>query len=270
MEEVLSKEYEQYGLQSDIKAGDALWTIVLKDCDQADCLLVNSDFVKDTFLKYGYPADRIRVAYLGVRESFFHLKQDYEIQGPVKLIFTGNLDLRKGARVLFEALRKLRAQGMDIRLELIGGMTNGKLVLQKDDSSFFTSKPFVLPEELRPSLAAADLFVFPTFIEGSSRSAMEAAAAGLPVITTTHCGLPLMDEHSVIYTPVGDVDALASSIVRLVGDKVLRERLGRNAAEEISRNYTWDKYGQALAGIYRELRDSVQCKLSSHETHVGQ
>ena len=253
MEEVLSKEYEQYGLQSDIKAGDALWTIVLKDCDQADCLLVNSDFVKDTFLKYGYPADRIRVAYLGVRESFFHLKQDYEIQGPVKLIFTGNLDLRKGARVLFEALRKLRAQGMDIRLELIGGMTNGKLVLQKDDSSFFTSKPFVLPEELRPSLAAADLFVFPTFIEGSSRSAMEAAAAGLPVITTTHCGLPLMDEHSVIYTPVGDVDALASSIVRLVGDKVLRERLGRNAAEEISRNYTWDKYGQALAGIYREL-----------------
>jgi glycosyltransferase involved in cell wall biosynthesis len=253
MEETLNKEYSHYGLQSDIQAGDALWTQVLKDCDQADCLLVNSDFVKDTFLKYGYPADRIRVAYLGVRESFFNLKKDYEIRGPVKLIFTGNLDLRKGTRVLFEALRKLRAQGMDIRLEHIGGMTTGKLVLRDEDRAFFTSKGFVLPEELRPSLASADLFVFPTLIEGSSRSAMEAAAAGLPIITTTHCGLPLKDEHSVIYAPVGDAEALVSSINRLVGDKSLRERLGRTAAEEISQNYTWEKYGQALAGIYQEL-----------------
>ena len=253
MEDTLSAEYSHFGMESDIKAGDALWTVVLKDCDQADYLLVNSDFVKDTFLKHGYPADRIRVAYLGVRESFFHLKKDYVIQGPIKLIFTGNLDLRKGARVLFEALRKLRAQGMDIRLELIGGMTNGKLVLRDEDRAFFTSKGFVLPEELRPSLASADLFVFPTLIEGSSRSAMEAAAAGLPVITTTHCGLPLKDEHSVVYVPVGDVDALVSSIIRLVGDKALRERLGRNAADEISRKYTWDKYGQALAGIYQEI-----------------
>jgi glycosyltransferase involved in cell wall biosynthesis len=142
---------------------------------------------------------------------------------------------------------------MDIRLDLIGGMTNGKLVLRDEDHAFFTSKGFVLPEELRPSLASADLFVFPTLIEGSSRSAMEAAAAGLPVITTTHCGLPLKDEHSVIYAPVGDVDALVSSIIRLVGDKALRERLGRNAADEISRNYTWDKYGQALASIYQEI-----------------
>ncbi len=253
MEQILSEEYSRYGMASDIQAEDALWTLVLKDCDQADLLLVNSDFVKDTFLKYGYPADRIRVAYLGVRESFFHLKKDYEIQGPVKLIFTGNLDLRKGARVLFEALRKLRAQGMDIRLELIGGMTNGRLVLRDEDHAFFTTKPFVLPEELRPSLASADLFVFPTMIEGSSRSAMEAAAVGLPVITTTHCGLPLKNEHSVIYVPVGDVDAVVSSIIRLVGDKALRERLGRTAADEISQNYTWDKYGQALAGIYHEL-----------------
>ena len=145
MEDTLSEEYSHFGMVSEIQAGDALWTVVLKDCDQADCLLVNSDFVKDTFLKHGYPADRIRVAYLGVRESFFHLKKDYEIQGPIKLIFTGNLDLRKGARVLFEALRKLRAQGMDIRLELIGGMTNGKVVLRDEDHAFFTSKPFVLP-----------------------------------------------------------------------------------------------------------------------------
>jgi glycosyltransferase involved in cell wall biosynthesis len=253
MEDTLRDEYARFGIGIDLGERDALWTLVRQDCDQADYILVNSDFVKETFLQQGYSADRIRVAYLGVRESLFGLKQDYEIEGPVKLIFTGNLDLRKGTRILLEAIRKLRAGGLDIRLELIGGITNGKAAFRDEDKEFFTHKPFVLPDELRPSLAAADLFVFPTLIEGSSRSAMEAAAAGLPVITTAHCGLPLKDEESVVYVPVGDVDALAASIARLAADKALRERLGRRAAEVISSEYTWAHYGQALSRIYDEV-----------------
>ena len=50
------------------------------------------------------------------------------------------------------------------------------------DKEFFKFTPSVLPEALRPMLAAADLFVFPSLIEGSSRSAMEAAAAGLQLL----------------------------------------------------------------------------------------
>ena len=253
MEDTLRDEYARFGIEVDLGERNALWTLVRRDCDEADYVLVNSDFVKDTFLQQGYSADRIRVAYLGVREGFMGLKQDYEIHGPIKLVFTGNLDLRKGARILLEAIRKVRAGGLDVRLELIGGITNGKAAFRDDDKQFFTWKPFVLPEELKPSLAAADLFVFPTLIEGSSRSAMEAAAAGLPIITTTHCGLPLKDEESVVYVPVGDVEALASSIVRLAADKALRERLGRSAAAEIGSHYTWAHYGQALSTIYAEV-----------------
>jgi glycosyltransferase involved in cell wall biosynthesis len=269
MEDTLREEYARHGLTIDLGKNDALWTQVLKDCDEADYLLVNSDFVKHTFIKCGYPADRIRVAYLGVRESFLHLKQDYEIHGRIKLLFTGNFELRKGARVLLEAIRKLRAQGLDLRLELIGGLTNGKLALRDEDQEFFTWKPFVLPDELRPSLAAADLFVFPTLIEGSSRSAMEAAAAGLPIITTTHCGLPLVVGESVEYVPILDVEALASAIAKLAGDKALRERLGRNAANEISSHYTWGHYGNALAAIYREISSNVKLPVDSlhHEAH---
>ena len=255
MEDTLRDEYARYGLTIDLGERSDLWTTVRKDCDDADYLLVNSDFVKHTFVTQGYPVDRIRVAYLGVRESFFGLKKDYEIHGPVKLLFTGNFELRKGARVLLEAIRKLRGQGLDVRLELIGGLTNGRNALKDEDKEFFTFTPSVLPEALRPLLAAADLFVFPSLIEGSSRSAMEAAAAGLPIITTTHCGLPisLIGGHSVEYVPIFDVDALASSIAKLAGDKALREHLGRNAAEEIRNHYTWDHYGQALSAIYQDI-----------------
>jgi glycosyltransferase involved in cell wall biosynthesis len=272
MEDTLRDEYAQYGLTIDLGKSSDLWTTVRKDCDDADYILVNSDFVKHTFITQGYAADRIRVAYLGVRESFFGLKKDYEIHGPVKLLFTGNFELRKGARVLLEAIRKLRTQGLDIRLDLIGGLTNGKNALRNEDQEFFTFTPSVLPEKLRPMLAAADMFVFPSLIEGSSRSAMEAAAAGLPVITTSHCGLPLslIGGHSVEYVPIFDVDALASSIAKLAGDKALRERLGNNAAEEIRSHYTWDDYGRALSIIYAEISSKHNrraCEILIHRAH---
>ena len=81
---------------------------MLRDCDDADLLLVNSDFVKKTFVEQGYPAEKVRVAYLGVREEFFDLKRDYRIAGPVKILFTGNFDIRKGVRLLLEAIRQCR------------------------------------------------------------------------------------------------------------------------------------------------------------------
>lgn len=92
---------------------------------------------------------------------------------------------------------------------------------------------------------------------------MEAAAAGLPVITTTHCGLPLVGGESVDYVPILDVEALASSIAKLAADKALRERLGRNAANEISSHFTWGHYGNALAAIYREISPDANLPFGS-------
>ncbi len=93
---VLRQEFERFGLSVGYDPKSDLWKLVLRDCAGADLLLVNSDFVKQTFVDLGYPAGKIRVAYLGVREIFFDLKRDYRIDGPVKILFTGNFDIRKG------------------------------------------------------------------------------------------------------------------------------------------------------------------------------
>jgi glycosyltransferase involved in cell wall biosynthesis len=253
--EILSKEFARFGMKAGYHPNADLWKLVLRDCDQADFLLVNSHFVKETFVEQGYPAEKIRVAYLGVSEKFFGLKCDYAIQGPANILFTGNFDIRKGVRILLEAIRKCRRGGADLRLNLIGNLGNGERCLEPGDSDFFTHTPFVLPEKLALAFASADLFVFPTFAEGSSRSGMEAASAGLPIITTKNCGLPLEHGRSAMYVPVGDAEALAETLSQMLTNQALRESVGQNAMKTITENYTWDCYGQRLASILNEALD---------------
>jgi glycosyltransferase involved in cell wall biosynthesis len=252
MHAVLREEFARFGLPAGYDPRADLWKLVLRDCDDADLLLVNSDFVKKTFVEQGFAAEKVRVAYLGVREEFFDLKRDYRIDGPVRILFTGNFDVRKGVRLLLEAVRRCRAGGLDVRLELMGNLGNGAPCLRGGDEEFFTHIPFAPLEQVAAAFRSADMFVFPTFAEGSSRSGMEAAAGGLPIITTENCGLPLEHGRSAIYVPVNDSEALAEAIGRLSGDEALRCSLGRNAMKTVTDNYTWAHYGKKVTEYLEE------------------
>jgi glycosyltransferase involved in cell wall biosynthesis len=247
MHAALREEFARFGMAAGYDSRADLWKLVLRDCDDADLLLVNSDFVKKTFVEQGYPAGKVRVAYLGVREDFFDLKSDYRIDGPVRILFTGNFDIRKGVRILLEAIRLCRRSGIDVRLQLMGNLGNGAPCLEPGDNQFFTHTPFAPLAEVAGAMARADLFVFPTFAEGSSRSGMEAAAAGLPIITTENCGLPLEHEKSVIYVPANNSQSLAEAIARTSSDESLRNSIGRNAMKRVTENFTWLHYGELVA-----------------------
>jgi glycosyltransferase involved in cell wall biosynthesis len=248
----LREEFARFGMAAGYDSRADLWKLVLRDCDDADLLLVNSDFVKKTFLEQGYPASKVRVAYLGVREEFFDLKRDYRIDGPVRILFTGNFDIRKGARLLLEGIRLCRRSGIDLRLQLMGNLGNGAPCLEPGDDQFFTHTPFAPLAEVAGAMAHADLFVFPTFAEGSSRSGMEAAAAGLPIITTENCGLPLEHGKSALYVPVNDADALAQAIALASSNEGLRRTMGRSAMRTVTENYTWTHYGRQVAAYLGE------------------
>jgi glycosyltransferase involved in cell wall biosynthesis len=92
---------------------------------------------------------------------------------------------------------------------------------------------------------------------------MEAAAAGLPIITTENCGLPLEHGKSAIYVPVNDADALAEAISRLSSDQALREQIGRNAMRTVTENYTWTQYGHQVADYLKEAVDGASANRRS-------
>lgn len=75
MEQILKDEYKRNDTYFDMGISNSFWREIVDDCDAADILLVNSSFVRDTFIATGYNPEKIRIAYLGVRKDFFFFEE---------------------------------------------------------------------------------------------------------------------------------------------------------------------------------------------------
>jgi glycosyltransferase involved in cell wall biosynthesis len=250
-------EYERFGLQSPQTSSDRFWkNFVMQDCYAADALLVNSDYIKETFIEAGFAADRIHVAYLGVREDFIGLKQQYELNAVPRLLFTGSFDLRKGVRVLLEALPLIERDFGPVLLDVVGPVSaSGEAALARypEARRLIRFHSFLPQEELKAFLTESDVYVFPTLCEGCARSVMEAMAAGMPVVTTGNSGVPIEDGGDGLLVPVGDAEALAKAVINLLKQKSLRARIGERAAETVRRKFLWSDYARAVGRCYAQV-----------------
>ena len=82
-------------------------------------------------------------------------------------------------------------------------------------------------------LRRSDVLVLPTFIENLPMIILEGFACGVPVITTPVAAITEVVEHerNGLLVPVGDIEALAEALRRLIDDPDLRLRLGRTARD---------------------------------------
>lgn len=110
-------------------------------------------------------------------------------------------------------------------------------------------------EDVRELLAAMDVFVLPSWREGVPRSAIEAAAMGKPLILTDirGCREVARDGHEGILVPRRDPDRLTEAILRLVGDRALRERLGTASRERAVERFDERKVAERLLTAYRDV-----------------
>lgn len=242
------------GHRSGITVNDSFWKLVLKDCSEADVLLVNSEFVRQTFISEGYTASRIEVVYLGVRPDFFGLKETYSLRSLPRLLFTGAFCYRKGADLLIDTLEGLDRLGCTCELHVAGDDSECRPLAQRYRGSSRIVFHGSLPQsELKQLLVAADLYVFPTLAEGCAKSAMEAMAAGLPVVTTLACGLPGVAGKHHLIVQERSAEVWADEIDRLLKQPHRRENIGRAGAALVAEQYRWDDYGRNVAALYSRI-----------------
>lgn len=233
---------------------DRFWKMVLSDCLKADRLVVNSDYVKHSFIAEGYPADKISVVQLGVNPEFQNGEKEYSQQATTRLIYTGGFGRRKGALLIIAAIENLIKNNIDFSLDIVGSVMNDIEMPEW----FRTSKSIKLhghvsQAEMRPLLLKSDIYIFPSYTEGAAQSVKEAMALGLPVITTRQSGAPV--EHFENGYLIGDNDAYAleEAIIVLSKDQYLREKLGRAASKTIRQEHTWENYAVQMKSIYDEM-----------------
>ena len=248
--EHLTDEFKKNGQDIEKVFPEKLWNLFLEDCLNADKLLVNSEFVKTTFVQYGYNPNNISVVTQGVRDDFFHLKKDYHISGPMKILFTGGFGFRKGAEYILKACQTLDTMKFDYQLIVVGNYQGAETLLKQIPIQHINLVGFVPQEELKQYLKTSDIYLFPSLIEGCASSGLEAMAAGLPVITTYESGLPITDKKDGLIIDSKNVEQIVENIRFLAEHDDVREQLGKNAAQLITTSYTWEQYAQNVAKVY--------------------
>jgi glycosyltransferase involved in cell wall biosynthesis len=99
-----------------------------------------------------------------------------------------------------------------------------------------------------------DVFVAPSFTEGTPNSIIEAMAHGLPIIASEVGGIPdMIDSESGILVPPGDADALSRAIIRLAEDDLLRSRMGKAARERYQRLFSPEAVLPVLLETYQRV-----------------
>lgn len=252
MDKALRNEYEKNGVGFNLGTDSHFWQLVLKDCEEADRLVVNSYFVRDTFVEAGYDKDRIDVVYLGVREDFQSLKKSYDIDKVFKILYTGSFGFRKGGEYLLKAMEELDKIGFNYELNIVGGYSPDDVLIGKYKPKHVHFIGQVPQDDLKEYLATSDCYLFPSLCEGCAQSGMEALTAGLPVIATYESGLPITDGENGVLIETANVASIVDAVKRLAADKSLRMDLGTKAAEMMKNQYTWDVYAKNVCMVYKK------------------
>lgn len=177
---------------------------------------------------------------------------------PVRLLYVGGLNRRKGVPVLLEALQALRGEGRDLVLDIVGdGPERAALAAQAARAGLagqVTFHGFVASgAELFGFYRRADIFVLPTYSEGFPRVIYEAMGHSLPVVASAVSGIPflLRDGHQALLVPPGDPRALAGSLRRVLDDGDLRRSLIREGFALVGPIMARDPAAQ-FAELFRE------------------
>ena len=230
---------------------------------RVDGVVAISRSVVDCLLEAGVNRRSIRLIYSGIDPlPFTALLSDEQRANDVAVIaMLAVLEERKGHRFLLDAARLLKDRGRRIRYVFAGDGSH-KIQLQRlvrtlglrDEVSFVG---FV--KDVPKFLSSIDVLVLPSLFEGLGVAALEAMAAGKPVVATRVGGLAesIIDRETGFLVPPQDGIALADSIERLIADPSMAREMGLKGAARVQSNFTIEQMASQNEAYYYALLDGT-------------
>lgn len=176
----------------------------------ADIIVCPSQFVVDGIAERGGPTERCYVLPYGVGDATLddlQPKPKTLTAPPLRILFCGEVGLRKGAHYLLEAVKQVQTRAVEVRFAGAVSLPNEIVEVAPKNVRFEGRVP---RSQIMSLYSWADVLVLPSVCEGSATVIYEAIASGVPVICTPNAGPPNHSGINVI--PAGDLKALVHSL----------------------------------------------------------
>ncbi len=239
-------------------------------CSDAE-LLVSSDDL-DVLRRLRVPERKLHLLGNGVDLARFdperaspqriaELRQSFGA-GPGDIVcgVVGRLVWEKGYREVFEAAVRLRARAPNVRVVVAGPDDPEKAdAITRDDMARAEREGGVhflgMRDDVEDLYAAMDLYVLASHREGFPRSAMEAAATGLPLVVTDVRGSRQIVDQGVTGTviPIGDAVALTDAVAAIAGDDPRRRAMGKAARAKAELEFDEQQVIDGTLALYERL-----------------
>jgi glycosyltransferase involved in cell wall biosynthesis len=217
----------------------------------ASAVVVVSKKMYNDVLNLGCPKDKMILNYYGPNDDYFKITPAYNSR---QFVAVGRFVKKKAPHLTILAFSKVVKKFQDATLVMIGGgellsvckeLVNGlnirrnvifKEILQKEKIAeiFQESIAFVQHSVIAESGDS----------EGTPVAVLEAQAAGLPVIATLHAGIPdvVINDKTGLLVEEHDVDAMAASMIRILEEEGVAQRLGISGRERIREKFTMQQH----------------------------
>jgi glycosyltransferase involved in cell wall biosynthesis len=245
-----------------LRLGGSAWDATLGTyvVGSSSAIVSVSGAVADHLGTLGARPRSVVVAPNGVDHDVYHARGRRPVgsAGPLEAVFVGRLIANKGPHVALEALAAVRAQGLDLRLTVLGdGPLRGRL--EADAAALGLGASVTWHghvNDVSSHLRRADVLLRPSFTEGLPLAVLEGMACGLPVICSTVPGNTEVVRHdrNGLHTPPGSARAVAQGLVALAHDRAKLRALAA-AAVTTAAAYTWDR---STAIHYTALRAAAR------------
>ena len=214
----------------------------------ADIIISPSDFVLRELIEIGVARSKIRLVEFGVDplSSLPDAKDDKQKVG-LDFCFFGNISKRKGVPELLNVWSN-REFAVD-RLHLCGRIypeVQSQINLSK--SGELITPGFVDAVEY---MKKCDVFILPSWLEGSSKAVYESMSAGLVSIVTKSSGSIVRDGIDGFVIEAGDTESLLDKMLWIKRHPFKAKKMGVLAQEHVS-SFTWEVYADKVIQVYKE------------------
>ena len=228
----------------------------------ADAVVVSSKLEYEDAIEFGIKKNKLFVIPMGIDVDEY-VDSQINHEGTINILFVGRIARVRRIEILLQAVARL---SIPCQLILVGGEEKTsslsksgyldelknlcKALNINDQVTFVGSVP---QDELFNWYSKGDIFVYPSLYENFGQPILEAAAAGLPIISTSvGVARELITDNETGFLFTGDVQELADRITQL-SDQNIRKEMGKSLRQKARSLYGWKGIIKQYLDLYYSL-----------------